>query len=276
MATASVTNTFVASTTIAAARVNENFSDLVSFLNASVVHVDGSKAMADDWSMGGNLINSVADPVSAQDAATKAYVDAHAAVTTTHGISAFGATLVDDATVEDARTTLGLGSLATLSNVSASELGASAVTTAKINDGAVTEAKIAAAAKDTQYHTEANVGDDALTSTVATVVTQTITPDYTGIALVIGTFDFSSSGSSGSTVAQGLLQVGGSTQTSEAIFYAATPGARATVSQAWIVAVTAGVSTTFNLRVKENNADNTPAYTCNADHTTMNIVFLRS
>ena len=41
-------------------------------------------------------------------------VATHAALTTTHGISAFGATLVDDAAASNARTTLGLGGSATL------------------------------------------------------------------------------------------------------------------------------------------------------------------
>lgn len=45
MATASVTNTFVDATIAEASEVNTNFSDLVTFLNGSVVHVDGSKAM---------------------------------------------------------------------------------------------------------------------------------------------------------------------------------------------------------------------------------------
>lgn len=42
-------------------------------------------------------------------------VSTHAALTQAHGISAFGATLVDDASAPAARTTLGLGSAATLS-----------------------------------------------------------------------------------------------------------------------------------------------------------------
>lgn len=56
MATASVTNTFVGSTTISSAGVNTNFSDLVSFLNGDVVHRDGSKAMSGDLDMGGHSI----------------------------------------------------------------------------------------------------------------------------------------------------------------------------------------------------------------------------
>ncbi len=45
MATASVTNQFTASTTIVSDDVDTNFSDLVTFLNGSVLHLDGSKTM---------------------------------------------------------------------------------------------------------------------------------------------------------------------------------------------------------------------------------------
>lgn len=76
MATASVTNTFVAAATASSAAVNTNFSDLVSFLNNSVVHVDGSKAMTGDLAMGSNKITGLATPTASTDASTKAYVDA--------------------------------------------------------------------------------------------------------------------------------------------------------------------------------------------------------
>ena len=45
MATAAVTNQFTASTTIVSDDVDTNFSDLVTFLNGSVLHLDGSKTM---------------------------------------------------------------------------------------------------------------------------------------------------------------------------------------------------------------------------------------
>ena len=59
MATASVTNQFTASTTIVSDDVDTNFSDLVTFLNGSVVHVDGSKVMSGDLDFGSNDIINV-------------------------------------------------------------------------------------------------------------------------------------------------------------------------------------------------------------------------
>jgi hypothetical protein len=75
MATATVTNTFVNATTITAASHNTNFNDLVSFLNASVVHVDGSKAMSGALAMGTNKITGLAAPTLDTDAATRKFAD---------------------------------------------------------------------------------------------------------------------------------------------------------------------------------------------------------
>jgi len=52
-----------------------------------------------------------ANPIVANSYSAAGAISAHAAITTTHGISAFGATLVDDADAAAARTTLGLGSV---------------------------------------------------------------------------------------------------------------------------------------------------------------------
>lgn len=68
MSTASVANAFVASTTIESAKVNENFQDLVAFLNTSVVQSDGSTPMSGALTLPGV-------PTSALHAATKSYVD---------------------------------------------------------------------------------------------------------------------------------------------------------------------------------------------------------
>lgn len=71
MATAAVTNTFVDDTTIEAGDFNTNFNDLITFLNASVVHVDGSKAMAGNLAMGSNKITGLAAPTADSDGARR-------------------------------------------------------------------------------------------------------------------------------------------------------------------------------------------------------------
>ena len=76
MATASITNTFVNQTPAEAAEVNENFSDVVSFLNNSVIHTDGTKAMTASFDAGSHKIVNLATPTTGTDAATKAYADA--------------------------------------------------------------------------------------------------------------------------------------------------------------------------------------------------------
>ena len=75
IATAAVTNTFADATPVEAADFNQNFSDLVSFLNASVIQVDGSVAATGDIPLGGNKITGLGTPVADTDAATKLYVD---------------------------------------------------------------------------------------------------------------------------------------------------------------------------------------------------------
>lgn len=69
MATASTTYTFSGGTPAVAAQVNQNFTDLVNFLNTAVVHVDGSKTMS------GLLNLSSTDPASANQATRKSYCD---------------------------------------------------------------------------------------------------------------------------------------------------------------------------------------------------------
>jgi len=69
MTTASVTYTFVAGASAAAAQVNTNFADLVGFLNTNALQKDGSLAMT------GRLTLAGLDPTSGDHAARKSYVD---------------------------------------------------------------------------------------------------------------------------------------------------------------------------------------------------------
>lgn len=75
MATASVTNTFTNGTTADATEVNTNFNDLVTFVNGSVLHLDGSKTMSGNVVMGSNRITGLANGTADTDAATRVQGD---------------------------------------------------------------------------------------------------------------------------------------------------------------------------------------------------------
>jgi len=59
-------------------------------------------------------------------------------------ISAFGATLVDDAAAGNARTTLGLGALATLDSVAAGQIDTNSVDSSELVDGSIDESHLSA------------------------------------------------------------------------------------------------------------------------------------
>lgn len=69
MASLDITNTHVAGTTAKAADVNQNFTDVESFVNNSVVHVDGTKPLT------GQLTLFSSSPTNALHAASKGYAD---------------------------------------------------------------------------------------------------------------------------------------------------------------------------------------------------------
>lgn len=75
MATASVPNAFTNATPADASEVNANFTSLVSFLNNSTVHVDGSKAMTAAFDAGTYKILRVGTGVAATDAVNKGQMD---------------------------------------------------------------------------------------------------------------------------------------------------------------------------------------------------------
>jgi len=84
------------------------------------------------------------------------YFSSTSAMATTT-LSSYGRSLIDDTDASTARTTLGLGSVATLSSIATSNIDSDAVTTAKINADAVTGAEIADNAIDSEHYTDGSI-----------------------------------------------------------------------------------------------------------------------
>jgi hypothetical protein len=71
MAIVSVTNTFVNNTSADASEVNQNFGDLVDFVNDEVLQIDGSKALSSNLDVGSNKIINVSTGTADTDAVNK-------------------------------------------------------------------------------------------------------------------------------------------------------------------------------------------------------------
>lgn len=126
MATASVTNTLVNATTVDAGPLNTNFSDLVSFLNGSIVHVDGSKAMTGDLAMGGNKVTGLAAPTASGDAARKDELDTKSDTSHTHTTSTISGLDAGDVTT-------GTFATARIPNLDASKITAGTLADARLS-----------------------------------------------------------------------------------------------------------------------------------------------
>lgn len=99
-------------------------------------------------------------------------------------------------------------------------------------------------------------------------MTVTFTPSVAGVALVTCTFDFS--GAVDGEILQGVLVVDGATRSETALFSGA---ARITVSNTWMISLTAGVSHTLKaqaLRVSGSNA----GHGVNATHSGLAYMFI--
>lgn len=142
-----------AASTAAGARSNLGAAASGANVDITSVQLDNTGLRVRD-TVGGQLLTiAPASDLSANrtlsiitgDADRTLNLSANLTVNAATTVSAFGASLVDDADAATARSTLGLGSLATLSSVGEAQLASNAATTAKIADGAVTLAKLASA-----------------------------------------------------------------------------------------------------------------------------------
>ena len=195
-------------------------SDSLQLINGTQLTVDGTSTFngvtvnsSQTINMGSNRITTVADPTSAQDAATKAYVDAEvagaggdsvfssaadfAAITTT-------ATVTEDLSVvtSSATSSLDLGTISVQGIVTSTAIVDANVTSAKIASSAVTTAKIADDAVTT-----AKIPDDAITS----VKLSGLTNSSSGVVSADGdgTFSVSAGGGMSNIVEDTTPQLGG-------------------------------------------------------------------
>jgi hypothetical protein len=196
-------------------------SDSYQLLNGTQLSVDGTSTFngvtvnsSQTINMGSNRITTVADPTSAQDAATKAYVDSEIAGSS--GDSVFSsdadfdavtatATVTEDLSVvtSSATSSLDLGTISVQGIVTSTAIVDANVTTAKIADDAVTTAKIPDDAVTT-----AKIPDDAITS----VKLSGLTNSSSGVVSADGdgTFSVSAGGSGLSNVVEDTTpQLGG-------------------------------------------------------------------
>jgi hypothetical protein len=195
-------------------------SDSLQLINGTQLTVDGTSTFngvtvnsSQTINMGSNRITTVADPTSAQDAATKAYVDAEvagaggdsvfssaadfAAITTT-------ATVTEDLSVvtSSATSSLDLGTISVQGIVTSTAIVDANVTSAKIASSAVTTAKIADDAVTT-----AKIPDDAITG----VKLSGLTNSSSGVVSADGdgTFSVSAGGGLSNIVEDTTPQLGG-------------------------------------------------------------------
>jgi len=125
------------------------------------------------------------------------------------------------------------------------------ITTGKLADGAATASKV----KLGRGNAYGSAGSLSLTASYQDVAgaTLTFTPDTASTLLVIATFDCNAT--SAATIL-GTLLVDGAAQTGTAAFASAVTGERGTVSQTWLVNVTAAAHT-FKLQAKASTGTGT-------------------
>jgi len=184
--------------TVSATENNQFRNDVATAFNVTVCR-DGQAAMTGNLPMGGNKLTNLAAGTTAGDSVRYQQVTSAVAITggtisgTTMSNNTISSLAVDLAiadggtgasTAANARTNLGLGSLATLSTVTTAYITDANVTTAKIADLNVTTGKLANSAVTTAKIADDNVTPAKLSQpfTFGTAISLTTTaPSFTGI-----------------------------------------------------------------------------------------------
>jgi hypothetical protein len=212
MSTLNVPNSIVDGAAVTAVDHQQNYDEIEGFINGSVIHADGSKAM----NVGAQLLLGVAGTASLA-AVTKAQLDSTAS-TAAAATTAAIATASGDATTKANAAQTAATTAATLERSFVSDLVGTIRTT---------------------------------TQTGQTISTVTLNPTRTsGTAIVTSTVDVTCNTAGGGTfVAE--LHVAGVTQTPQMIWHSLGLLDRVTLSKTWILAFS-GASTVYEIKVRQD------------------------
>lgn len=254
MPTLSIPHTIANTQTSDASKIMANYQAIVDWANNNAVHLDGSKQLTALLSLVG------LDPTQDNHAARKKYVDdREAAAIATAAADATSKADAAETAAKDASLPITGGTMQGHISRAADPSAADHLARKSYVDGLATTAKYAQAQISANYST---------TGTSSNRVTVSVNCDKAGFAIVTCTFDVICNGTGGAFVGE-FKYNGGGAETRNAVFNPGVVGGRATISQTWVMPVTAG-SKDYTLAAYETGGD----YEIQSPHTNIAVTVI--